>query len=391
MPLSPCGYALTLMRKTDSMLALPFIVALAGCGGGATTLTPPPPPLPPASNNGPVPSSVSAVSGYTVSIFAPLPSGSTKPDSIVQIGNSIFVGFGDTVKPDGTPGSAGTSQVEIVRYGLNGKVQKIYQVPGHNDGLMAFDRNTLWAMSNEDGNAKLVVIDIPSGTQKSYTPQPSLVDASGGLPHGGGLDDMALINGKVYTTASNPSANATATCPSDSSTPGCPNGVNTSPFVYTISLNSDGSTFTLTPAATSNVPTTNVVTHARGTFNITDPDSELVSPDGSTLIVDGQQDSELAFIANPGANATASFLPLTLSGSPQHVDDTRFVPQGPTFMLLADTPQDAIYRIDGNFSSGDAYSAGQTMLLKLNLTSGALTPVVSGLGAPHGLAFITPQ
>lgn len=101
------------------------------------------------------------------------------------------------MNPDGTPGSAGTSQVEILQYDLTGKLQKTYEVAGHNDGLMAFDRNTLWAMSNEDANPKLVVIDVASGTQRSYTAQPSLLNASGGMPHGGGPDDMQLMNGKV--------------------------------------------------------------------------------------------------------------------------------------------------------------------------------------------------
>jgi len=379
------------VRKTGTILALPLIVALASCNseGGPSTLTPQPRPLPPASNNGIVPASVSATSGYTVSVFA-APSGSTKPDSIVQIGKSIFVGFGDTVNPDGTPGG-GKSQTEVLQYDLSGKLQKTYEVSGHNDGLMKFDSNTLWAMSNEDANAKLVVINIASGTEQSYTAQPSLLNASGGLPHGGGLDDMQLIGGKVYVSGSNPTVNATAACPSNSSTPGCPNGVNTSPFLYALSLNSDGSTFNLTPVATSNMAATNRVTNAGGSFNVTDTDSETVSPDGSTLIVDGQQDSELAYITNFGATPSVSFLPLTLSGSPQQVDDTRFVPSGPTFLLLTDTPKNTIYRVDGGFNASDVYSAGQTALLKLNATSGAMTSIVSGLGAPHGLVFVTPQ
>jgi hypothetical protein len=375
------------MRKTDTILVLPFVLAMAGCGGSGSP--PAANPLPPPSNNISVPSSVNAVSGYHVSTFAAPPSASTKPDSIVQIGNSVFVGFGDDVNPDGTPGPSGKTQVEIVRYDLSGKLQKTFEVSGHNDGLMEFDPNTLWAMSNEDGNAKLVVINLATGTQQSYTPQPSLLNGSGGLPHGGGLDDMQLIFGKVYVSASNPTVNASATCASDSSTPGCPNGVNTGPFVYTLSLNADGSTFNLTPVATSNTTAVDVATNASGTLNMTDPDSEVVSLDGSTLIVDGQQDSELALIKNPGAGQTVSFLPLSLSGSATSVDDTRFVPGSQTFLLLADTSQDLIYRIDGGFKAGEAYSAGPTTLLKLNIASGVLTPVVSGMQAPHGMAFIT--
>lgn len=387
------------MRKTASLLALALVVvlALASCSSGGSpnsTAVPsagaPSTTVQAASQTRSVPSSVTAVPGYRVSIFATLPNGSTKPDSLAQVGKDVFVGFGDTVGPDGTPGPGGKSSVEIVAYDQNGKVDRTYTVPGHNDGLMAFDNETLWAMSNEDANAILTIIDTKSGNQQTYTPQPSLVNSTGGLPHGGGLDDMQLINGKVYVSASNPTASSTGTCPPNSSTPGCPNGINTGPFVYVLTLNGDGKTFNLTPVASSEIAATNVVTGAAGTINITDPDSEVVSPDGSTLIVDGQADAELAFVRNFLATPAVSYLPLTLNGSPQQVDDTRFVPHQASFLLLTDTPSNTIYRIDGDFEAGDAYSSGQTALLKLNTSSGTLTPVVSGFGAPHGLLFFQP-
>ena len=376
------------MRKTDGLLSLTVMLTMAGCSanGASSTLTPMP--VPPGNGIG-VPSAVKAVDGYRVTVFAGPPSGSMSPDSVVQIGSSVFVGFAGGVNPDGTPGPSGKSTSEIVQYDLGGKFQKTFEVPGHNDGLMKFDANTLWAMSNEDGNPKLVVINLASGAQQSYTAQPSLLNGSGGLPHGGGLDDMQLINGKVYVSGSNPSVNSSAPCASDSSTPGCPNGVSTGSFAYILNLNG-GSTFHLTPVASSDSTATNAATGASGTLNVTDPDSEVVTPDGSTLIVDGQGDSLLAFIKNPGAGQSVSFLALSAAGAATAVDDTRFVPKSQTYAVLADTPQNLIYRIDGGFSAGDAYSAGPTAFSKLNVASGVLTPVVSGMKAPHGFAFITP-
>ena len=375
------------MRKRFDVAALPFVFALASCSSSnSTPSTPIQAPLPPVVNNGSVPASVVPAGGYSVSVFATLSGASSKPDSLVEGGGKIFVGTGDTVGPDGTPSAAGVAQTEVLQYDLSGTLQKTYEVPGHNDGLMLFDTSTLWAMSNEDSNVKLVTINIASGAEQVYTPQASLVNATGGLPHGGGLDDMVDLGGTVYVSGSNPTASTTAACPSNSSTPGCPNGVSAGAFAYKISLNGDGSTFNLVPVASSSTVATNLMTNAPGMLNVTDPDSETLSPDGSTLIVDGQGDSELTFV-KMGATPSVSFLPL--SGGEQ-VDDTRFAPSTPTFALLADTPSNTIYRIDGPFMPGSAYSSGATAFDSTNVSSGAIAPLVSGFKAPHGLLFYTP-
>ena len=378
------------MRSTNRLVPL-LLIALAGCASSSTTLTPTPKTtatLPPPSTGGSVPASIIPAAGYKVSVFAE-GGASTKPDSLVQIGSHVFVGFGDTVNPDGTPGPGGVAQTEVREFDLSGKLQKTYEVVGHNDGLMAFDRNTLWAMSNEDANPKLVVIDIASGAQRTYSAAPSLLNGSGGLAHGGGIDDMQIVKGNVYVSGSNPTASTSASCAANTSTPGCPNGVSTGPYVYAMTLGGSA-TFNLTPIVSSNAPATNRATNASATINMTDPDSEVVAPDGSTLIVDGQQDAELAFVSNLTATPSVSYLPLTFSGAPQQVDDTRFAPSGATFLLLADTPSNAIYRIDGAFTKDRAYSAGQTALLQLDTNSGLMTSVVRGFAAPHGLLFVSP-
>jgi hypothetical protein len=132
-----------------------------------------------------------------------------------------------------------------------------------------------------------------------------------------------------------------------------------------------------------------VVTNVEGTLNTTDPDSESLTPDGKTLVVDSQQDSELVFIKNPGANQTVSFLPLTLAEGLTAVDDTRYAPSGRTFMLFSDTTKDYVYRVDGTFNPGSAFSSAPTQEASLNLTTGVLTPIVSGLGHANGMIFVT--
>jgi hypothetical protein len=379
------------MRRIGFGLVLALMTAIGGCNDGSGGSVPAVTSLPPPNTTIAVPAGVVANAGYKVSVFAVLPNTSTKPDSIVQIGSRVFIGVGDDVGPDGTPGPSGKKNVEILEYNLSGQLENTFSVVGHNDGLMAFNNSTVWAMSNEDCNPKLTVINIASGTQQVYVPQSSLVAAGCLTNTNGGIDDMQMIGGTVFVSASNPNPTPPGPCPANSSTPGCPNGVSTANAVYSLKLNADGTTFGLTPVFTSGSSALNVVTNAGGALNMTDPDSEAVTPDGSTLVVDSQQDSELALIKNPGASQTVSYLPLSLAGALTAVDDTRYVPNGQTFMLFTDTPKNYAYRVDASFTPGSAFSSAPTQVAGLNTATGVLTPIVSGLGAPHGLIFVTPQ
>ncbi len=377
------------MKNVSSMLVLSFALLMAGCNTGSSGSAPSSPALPVPNDVAPVPAGVTAAAGYNISVFAVMPHTSTNPDSIVQMGDNVFVGVGDDLNPDGTPGPSGKRNVEVLEYRLNGTLEKTFSIPGHNDGLMAKDGATLWAMSNEDCNPKLIVINTVTGSQQVYAPQSSLVTNGCLTNTNGGLDDMQMIAGTVYVSASNPNPTPPGPCPADSSTPGCPNGVSLDNIVYTLTLNADGTTFNLTPVLTSNTPALDIVTNVEGTLNTTDPDSESLTPDGKTLVVDSQQDSELVFIKNPGPNQTVSFLPLTLAGGLTAVDDTRYAPSGPTFMLFSDTAKNYVYRVDGAFSPGGAFSSAPTQEASLNPTTGVLTPIVSGLGHANGMIFVT--
>jgi len=374
------------MRKSASFLVLLSVVMIAGCSSNSTPATSG---LPPPNSSPAVPAGVTASTGYKISVFAAIPSTSSNPDSLVQDGNHVFVGVGDDLNPDGTPGPSGKTNVEILQYSLSGVLQKTFSVVGHNDGLLAFDSSTLWVMSNEDCNPKLTTLNFKNGSQHVYTPQSSLVTGGCLTSTGGGIDDMQVIGGQVYVSGSNPNPTPAGPCPANSSTPGCPNGVSTYPAVFTLTLNSDGVTFNLTPVLTSGNPATNVATASVGTLNTTDPDSEGQTPDGTTLLLDSQQDSELVFIANPGASQTVSYLPLTLNGALTAIDDTRYAPSKKSFMLFTDTPNNIVYRVDSSFASGSTYSSAPAQVASLSLTTGVLTPIVTGIGHPNGMLFVT--
>lgn len=384
------------MKRSWSLLAGTALVScLTACGGtsGGTN-------VPGAFIS--VPSGVQASSGYTVTVFAQSPGKSasppscaaaspkcfTKPDSIVQLGtgssSSVFIAYQDGLNPDGTYTGGGTAQgnAQVVQYDINGNQLAVFNVPGHNDGLMVFDSHTVWAMSNEDANPLLSVIDTTAGTVTTYSD-----DAT--PAHGGGFDDMQMINGVVYVSGSNPALDTTTM-------------LYDKPAVYTLALNSTGKTFHTNPVMLGDAQALDIVSNTtvmlgnplvpNGTntnpAGLQDPDSMAVDSSGD-LVLDSQADSELVFITNPGPSQKIKQLILNLYGNPWPVDDTRWAPANSGALLVVDTPQNLVYKVTyaPGFGSG-VYSAGQGTLLVDDPTTGDLTPVIVGLNAPHGLLFL---
>ncbi|MGF6756874.1 hypothetical protein [Paraburkholderia sp. GAS42] len=365
------------MKLNTVALVISAVITLSACGGSDNNNA-----AAPAA--APVPNTATAT-GYTLSVFAKAPSATSKPDSIVQMGSTVFIGYQNAgeVKDGSVPGITN----QIVQYDLKGNALKTFTAPGHVDGLLArSDTNTLWAMANEDGNPELTIIDLASGTQKTYqaTVNPTA--------HGGGYDDMQLLNGVVYVSASAPT------------TPG------TGPSVVALTLNPNGTTFDVATVLDGSAQKIDITPSVGGspnptfnqpvTFALADPDSEAIDPSGN-LVLDSQSDGKLIFITNPGPSQTVRMLALTLyndkDGPTYPVDDTRFVPApgptGTTFMLFTDA-NNTTYRVDAPFKQGDAYSAGQGQVMQLDVKTGHLTPVVAGIGVasalqdPHGMLFV---
>lgn len=339
-----------------------------------------------------VPASVQGLQGdhYSISVFATAPTG-LRPDDMVELSGSVYVVFQDpNVNPDGTFKSGTTSSAaEVIQYDLKGNVQATYPVPGHPDGI-AVVGSVLWVSSNEDANTVISVLTPGNAKVQQYTYD----QAPTAMPHGGGLDDMKVVNNVVYASASNPITGPSTSGVSystDSSGATAQYGVNTGPALYAVSLNSDGKTFHAAVALNSGTPATLQPGGTAVTLNMTDTDSSAIDPAGD-LVVDSQQDSELVFVSNPGASTpTVNVLPVTLYGNPWPLDDTRWSPaSGSSFMLLSDNPGQLIYRIDasGGFPASTAYSAGQGTVLQLDTSKGVLTPIYVGMNNPHGLIFV---
>jgi hypothetical protein len=377
------------MKYVLILASIALGVSLVGCGNGKSTST-----TTTTSSTIPVPASVLGTQGsaYTISVFAQAP-GTLTPDDLLQMGTSIFVVCQDpNINPDGTVVAGVTSaQSKVLEYDEKGNVLQTFNVPGHPDGLAAFDSTTVWVSSNEDANPVITVIDTTSNTLTSYTSDVSP------LPNGGGLDDMKLVNGVIYASASNPTTTMNPTpnlapYSTDSSGATAEYGVNTGPALYAISLNADGKTFHPAAKLMSSTAASLLPENTPVTLNMTDTDSSMIDPVGD-LVLDSQQDSELVFVKNVGtATQSVSVLPMTLYGNPWPLDDTRWSPaSGNSFMLVSDAPAQLIYRINApnGFAPSAAFSAGQGTVLLDNITTGAMTPIYVGMNNPHGLIFVT--
>ena len=376
----------------NSYRVLPIVVLLASCGGGSSNT--PNEPAGAASNF--AASIQPAMPGYTLSVFAPAPTNMNSPDEVVATVSlaggpttNIFVAYQNTINVTGTgqirTGSPGgtVAQGQLVEYDLTGKTIKTWNIPGHIDGVTQYavnNFNTLWVTSNENGNAQLSIVDFSANTVTTYLPDATsqssiiLTDANSGmtyhpLNHGGGLDDLKVINNLVYVSASSPGTTPTpiivgANNPNnvtystnDYNGAVCGTGVcgataldgvnqpsslsvinrnttNTNGAIqYQLTLNTTGQTFHVVPVVSTDgltTPTTIIPGTLPAVLNATDADSTALDLNGD-LWINSQNDGQLIHVMQiGGAGQSTAVLPLTLYGMTWLVDDVRWIPNKPS-------------------------------------------------------------
>jgi hypothetical protein len=306
-----------------------------------------------------------AAAPYELTVFAQAPSELSAPDSIAVVHGHVFVGYGDGHLPDGSDGL----NSQVVEFDMNGHVLHIYTVPGHSDGLKV-DPTTqlLWALQNEDLNPNLVIINPETHQQKEYTFGPT--------PHGGGYDDIVFRDCKVYISASNPA-----------------NNPNTGPAIVSGKLS--GNMVEVSPVLAGTASAIDIPSGKKVQLNLQDPDSMTLDLLGN-IVLDSQGDQELLIVSNPGSSKQ-SVLRLPLSyltpGGPMSVetDDTTFTTSSQGFLLFADKQLNTVYKVTAPaFAPGVAYTAadGGPFVGSLDLTTGVVTPIVTGLGNPGGMMFV---
>ena len=293
--------------------------------------------------------------------------GGTAPDSLTMgRDGSLWVEYGNNA--DST-GKGGTST--IAHYSPDGDVLNTYALPGSIDGLKVNpNTNQVWALENQDANAKLVLIDPATnqvGPELSYAAPYVYGDASAR-----GYDDVAFDGNKVYLSYTNPKTVG------DSVVQRLDNGNTPVGALKTTSILRFGDTGT------------NLVT---GQFNqllpVNDPDSLKTLADGS-LILTSDHDRSYTIIAKPGtAQQSESFV--TLPAGSTGLDDA-IVPTSTsgTFYVANQGGNDVIAAKVTGLNTHDLYASvgSHNAVVQIDTTTGAVTPVITGLGAPHGLLFV---
>ena len=302
-----------------------------------------------------------AAPGYTLSTFATGAAiNATGVDSLEVFGGDVFVGYSNGVDSTGAGGRATST---IAEYTLGGKLERTYKLVGGNDGLRVDPQTGLvWVLQNQDGNSVLEVINTRTGDVDPYRYVGNL------HPDYSGYDDIVFKGDTAYLSATNPA------------TPG-------DVVLY--------ETSTRLPEPGDPVRLTSLL----GAGTLVDTDSLALTP-GGNLLLDDQGGSplgtaplpSLTLVTSPGRTEQKSsqVFPKTASGSPLSLDDTRFAPSGARLLLIADTKNNVVYLLTGPFAANAAYCATKNSgtVGAISLTTGVVTPLVSGLGSPHGLAFV---
>jgi hypothetical protein len=302
---------------------------------------------------------------YTVTVFAAAPQGLTNPDSITTAHGKIYVVYANATQPDGTGGSS-----TIVEYSQTGKMLRTFSVIGKADGLKynPFDHK-LWALRDEDSNPQLTLIDPNSGDEDNFTYAQKPL-------HGGGYDDVVFTKENTFISASNPTVDA--------------KGQNNFPSIVEARL--VGNQVFVKPVFFGNASVVDIVSGNEVVVPQADPDSLKVDSAGD-LVLDSQADGDLIFInAADTQNQAALRLHLTNGTTKQiTVDDTVFPTAPSGTILVVDTKGDTVYAVKSEaFQPGGAYSASDSdgILGKVDLSTGLVTLIVTGMKTPHGALFV---
>lgn len=312
----------------------------------------------PARANTPI-----ATAPFSVSVFATsVPGQYTQPGAIAFTGGSIYVAYNNGAALDGSSGST-----TIVQYSLAGAVGTTFTVPGANAVLKTNPQTgLLWALQNPAGNSVLVVLNPSDGDTETYPfPAPA---------QGGGYADLAFLQGERYVTASTPS--------------GSPNSASA---ILSVELTTatTGNSITLIPVLAGNAQATDSLTGSSVSLNLQSP-TDLEFDNLDDLIMNDRTDTQLITIHDANAPDQSVYrTALTLNSEAVQIGNTSFVTSANGTLYVSDPGAETVYAVSKPLlSDGKVYTTTGSMVAKIDLDSGQLTPVVTGLVTPTNVTFI---
>ncbi len=308
-------------------------------------------------------SAANAAPVITSAVFATPPAGASSPDSITLGAGSIWVAYPGGTTADGTEPTGNST---VVRYAPDGTVQATFSFKGYTDGLnYSKAYNTIAALQNQDGNSGVFAINastnvVTPATYASTSPT-------------NGYDEVAFTKNGTFLSYTNPAA------PGDAIVRQFVPGAN--------------------PFESTGIEVTDVVTLAQTGLDAFDADSLKVAPNGIDLVQSGGDQGTLLFIHAPGtAGQTVNVVPLTQGGNPvSGLDDTVYAldASGTLYATQTGKPGDVgrnrvlAFDLD-NLPSGTLLASIGSLneIAIVDPTTGALTPLITGLPGIHGLAYV---
>jgi hypothetical protein len=316
------------------------------------------------------------------------PTGSKGPDDITRMAvhglengrELIWTAFQNGINPDGTPGvSGGPVQSTVAGYDPStGALVRSISVTGKIDGLTAdSERGFLIATVNEDVHSAfdLIYPVIGAATTYAYSPDPAVVG-------NGGTDSIAVSNGHIYVSHSNPSDV-------------------TQPTEYEVTLDRLTLTANLTPVFYDNGAATDAVTGATVQLGLTDPDTNFVMPHasprfGGDLATIGQADGQIVIASHLTNNPRLWVLNLTdnIPGNLPPIDGLAVATSDHGSLYVVDAKAGTLQILNtkrcakGTVFVTEPSDNGNPLLGTLNLLTGKITPLGNHFQSPKGLLFV---
>ena len=342
-----------------------------------------------------------AAAGFRLTKLAAMPAGVTNCNDLTSLANAdytqtripvgdLFVGCSNGVLSNGRGGppnrKADTST--MVEYTTAGTYVKQWSVANQIAGMAGepLHRRVLISLDSA-ANSALVFIDPNIGeVQYAYSPDPQSASAAKSLHTGGGTQSIVVdSHDDIFVTASHPTRlGATASFKVVLSPPSGPSGEGAATLSPTFS---DDAT-----AANGNTGKGKVKLALRQI------DANAIVPSssrryGGDYVVDDEATRQLVFSSKVTAGKGLTVLKTTLG-----LRDIRWATsKGGTFYLVrrgTQTPlaKSSLYKVTGPFVKGAAYATtSDGELVRVNLSTGKLTPVVRGLGTSVGLVYVNPD
>ena len=350
------------MNRAKYLKSKKSFVVLLICAAGIILVASVTIPYAPARASSPV-----ASAPYSISIFATsVPGQYTQPGAIAFTNQSVYVAYSNGAATDGSSGST-----TIVQYSTTGTVGQTYTVPGANAVLKTRpETGLLWALQNPAANPSLTTIDPfaanPANAETQYT--------FPATANGAGYSDVAFLDGKAFLSETNPSANP-----------------NTAPAILSVTVADapTGNAATVSPVLLGNPTAIDSLTGASVALNLLSPSSLVFDPLQDLVLTD-QADSQLVVVHSPNDPDQSVYrTTLSMSSKPVQPGNTVFASSVNGMLLVSDPAAEIVYAINAPaFAPGQAFTIASGTVSKVDLGTGLVTPIVTGLTTPTNVAFI---